>query len=67
MSDLDLDEIPQLQLNNFPEGVYEVQYLSKPELDAFLDGLNYVGDIDVEHSSSFFRKDRWVVRVKIGE
>ena len=62
-----LNEIPQEQTTDFPEGVNEVVYPTELEMDAFIYGLCYADDIDVECSEPFVRDGRQVVRVRVGD
>lgn len=45
----------------------EVEYDTLPEMNAFLAGLNYVGDIDVSASEIMERNGKYVVKVMIGD
>lgn len=49
-----------------PEGVSEVVYETEAEMNAFLRGLNYVGDIDVSHGPVISRGGRYVVKIGVG-
>lgn len=48
---------------SLPPGVTEAVYDTEAEMRAFLDGLNWVGDIDVHNGTPFVRDGSWVVRV----
>jgi hypothetical protein len=54
---------------NYPPGVSEVVYDTEGEIEAFIAGLNYAQDIDVEAGTPFFdmRQCKWCVRVRVGE
>ncbi len=64
---MDLDEIPKRKKDGFPEGVSEVEYSTRAEMDAFLHGLQFVGDIDVDNGTPFERGGKFVVRVGAGD
>lgn len=64
---VDLDAIPQSQTDGFPLGITEVTYPTEEEVDAFLNGLTYAGDDDVEASKTFTRDGAFVVRVRVGD
>ena len=64
---MDLDNIPQTKTKGFPAGVSEVKYATQAEMTAFLDGLNFASDIDVENGMIFQRDGQYVVRVKVGD
>ena len=40
---------------------------NREEMDAFLCGLNWADDVDVENGEPFQRNGKWVVRVAVGE
>lgn len=63
---MDLNQIPKIQTDNFSEGVSEVECDTLKEMQAFLKGLNYADDVDVEHGDIFIRNNKVVVRVKVG-
>ena len=64
---MDLDDIPTTQKDKFPTGVSEMEYDTEEEILAFLNGLTYAGDGDVEGGKPFRREGKWVVRVRIGD
>lgn len=64
---MSLDEIPKDQRTDFPIGVSEVIYDTPGELAAFIHGLGYAQDIDVEYGDPFSRDGKEVVRVKVGD
>lgn len=64
---MDLDDIPTTKKDKFPPGVSEVCYESANEMDAFLHGLDYVNNIDVDHGKVFIRDGAFVVRVGVGD
>lgn len=63
-----LDSIPPDLVGTLalPEGVSEAVFATLAEIQAFLTGLNWVGDIDVSSGTPFRRGDDWVVRVGTG-
>ena len=63
----DLDRIPQDRKVNLPNGVSEVEYETEKELNAFLEGINYSQDLDVQTGTPFERDGNWVVRVMVGD
>lgn len=64
---MDLDRIPKDKKKGFSAGVSEVEYDTLAEMNAFLHGLNFASDIDVENSTVFQRDGKYVVRVKVGD
>lgn len=64
---MNLDEIPKEKKDDFPIGVSEVIYETHAEIEAFWDGLNYAGDLDVESGPVFVRDDQCVMRVRVGD
>lgn len=65
--DYEFDDIPKDQTGDFPDGVSEVSFKTQSEMTAFLHGLHYADDIDVENSETFERDNMFVVRVKVGD
>lgn len=63
---MSLDTIPQDKTENFPCGVSEVEYNTEAEMKAFIDGLNYADDIDVNYGDYFQRNKKFVMRVVVG-
>ena len=63
----DLDRIPKSETSTFPDWVSEQSYPTKAEIDAFIHGVTYVDDIDVEVGTPFERDGQWVVRVACGD
>ena len=63
---MDLNTIPR-DCVKLPEGISERSFETKAEMDAFLDGLGYVGDIDVSWGDPFLRGDELVVRIQVGD
>lgn len=64
---IDLNDIPQDKTDNLPTGVTEQTYGTEAEINAFVDGVTFPDDIDVEVSTPFQRGDQWVVRVCVGD
>lgn len=62
-----LNAIPRDKTERFPTGVSEVKYATWDLMQAFLNGLGYADDVDVEHSEIFERNGEFVVRVKVGD
>lgn len=64
---MNLNDIPHEQTDGFPTGVSEFSTDTDNEMRAFLAGLNYANDIDVEHGEYFERDFNFVVRIKVGD
>lgn len=64
--EIDLNDIPRNKIKNFPEWISEVRFDTESEIKAFLIGLCYPDDLDVSYGNYFQRKNKWVVRVKVG-
>lgn len=64
---MDLNDIPKNKTSGFPTGVSEVCYNTEAEILAFLNGLMYADDIDVEAGQIFARGSEYVVRVRVGD
>lgn len=65
--DYDFDAIPHNQTSDFPDGVSEMSFETEAQMSAFLCGLHWADDIDVENSNPFERDNMIVVRVKVGD
>jgi len=63
---MDLDDIPQNEID-LPMGVTEVEYDTEAEMKAFIDGLQFADDIDVNNSNYFVRNGKFIVRVVVGD
>jgi hypothetical protein len=63
---MDLNDIPH-EKKSFPTGVSEQVYKTMPEMDAFIEGLDFADDTDVSHGQPFERDGEFVVRVRVGD
>lgn len=64
---MELNDIPKNKTKDFPTGVSEVRFDTHGEITAFLHGLSYADDVDVEAGEPFERGDKFVVRVRVGD
>lgn len=64
---MDLNDIPESKTKGFATGVSEESFDTDAEMNAFLHGLTYADDIDVEAGTPFLRDGKFVVRVKVGD
>ena len=58
-------DIPEDQIDNFPEGISEYSCQTFAEMRAFLTGLKYVQAHDVCYGEVFQRNGQFVVRIKV--
>lgn len=63
---MNLNDIPKKQTKKFPIGVTEQVFDTMAEMRAFIAGLCYADDTDVENGDPFERNGKVVVRVRVG-
>ena len=64
---MDLNSLPK-EADNLPEGVSEVLFETEPEMDAFMQGFTYCGEVPGVHAGEPFERDGiHVVRIHVGD